>query len=69
MLAKNNGCHASRDILMSNKSGWSLIEYLNISEDDIGKYHDVTGAYAILRVADKYVIGYNTWRPAMKSQA
>ena len=62
MLAKNNGCHASRDILMSNKSGWSLIEYLNIREEDIGKYHDVTGAYAILRVADKYVIGYNTWR-------
>ncbi len=28
MLAKNNVCHAPRDILMSNKSGWSLIEYL-----------------------------------------
>lgn len=36
MLAKNNRCHAPRDILMSSKSGWSWIEYLNISEEDIG---------------------------------
>ena len=49
-------------MLAKNKSGWSLIEYLNIREEDIGKYQNVTGAYAILRVADKYVIGYNTWR-------
>ena len=50
------------EMLAKNKSGWSLIEYFNISEDDIGKYQDVTGVYAIVRVADKYVVGYNTWR-------
>ena len=49
-------------MLAKNKSGWILIEYFNIREEDIGEYQNVTGAYAILRVADKYVIGYNTWR-------
>ena len=49
-------------MLAKNKSGWALIEYLNIREEDIAKYQNVTGAYAILHVADKYVIGYNTWR-------
>ena len=49
-------------MLAKNKSGWSLIEYFDIREEDIGKYQNVTGAYAILRVADKYVIGYNAWR-------
>lgn len=49
-------------MLAKNKSGWKLIEYIDIQEEDIDRYENVTGAYAILRVADKYVIGYNSWR-------
>ena len=46
-------------MLAKNKSGWKLLEYIDIEEDDIEQYHNVTGAYAILRIADKYVVGYN----------
>lgn len=49
-------------MLAKNKSGWKLIEYIDIKEDDIELYHNVTGAYAILKIKDKYVIGYNGWR-------
>lgn len=49
-------------MLAKNKSGWKLIEYIDIQEEDIDCYENVTGAYAILKVAGKYVIGYNSWR-------
>lgn len=49
-------------MLAKNKSGWKLIEYIDIQEEDIDRYENVTGAYAILKVADKYVVGYNSWR-------
>lgn len=49
-------------MLAKNKSGWTLLEYINIEEKDIEKYENVTGAYAILKIKDKYVIGYNGWR-------
>lgn len=49
-------------MLAKNKSGWILLEYLDIEEKDIDKYENVTGAYAILKIADKYLIGYNGWR-------
>lgn len=49
-------------MLAKNKSGWKLMEYINIKEEDIEEYPNVTGAYAILKIADKYVIGYNGWR-------
>ena len=49
-------------MLAKNKSGWKLLEYIDIQEKDVEKYRNVTGAYAILRVADKYVVGYNSWR-------
>ena len=49
-------------MLAKNKSGWKLLEYIDIKEDDIEQYHNVTGAYAILKIADKYVVGYNGWR-------
>lgn len=49
-------------MLAKNKSGWKLMEYLDIDEADICKYPNVTGSYAILRIKDKYVIGYNGWR-------
>ena len=49
-------------MLAKNKSGWTLLEYIDIEEKDIEKYENVTGAYAILKIKDKYVIGYNGWR-------
>ena len=49
-------------MLATNKNGWKLIEYIDIPEEDIEQYQNVTGAYAILKVADKYVVGYNDWR-------
>ena len=49
-------------MLAKNKSGWKLLEYLDIEEKDIDKYENVTGSYAILKINDKYVIGYNGWR-------
>ena len=49
-------------MLVKNKMGWKLIEYVDIEEKDIKQYPNVTGAYAILKIADKYVVGYNGWR-------
>lgn len=49
-------------MLAKNKSGWTLLEYLDIAESDICKYNNVTGAYAILIIKDKFVIGFNNWR-------
>lgn len=49
-------------MLAINKSGWKLLEYINIQEDDIKQYKNVTGAYAILRIGAQYVVGYNRWR-------
>ena len=49
-------------MLAKNKNGWTLLEYIDIEEKDIDKYENVTGSYAILKIADKYVVGYNGWR-------
>lgn len=49
-------------MLAQNKSGWKLLEYLNIGEDRIADYENVTGAFAIIKVGDKYLIGFNSWR-------
>ena len=48
--------------IVQNKSGWILHEYLDIPEDEIPKYPNVTGACAIVKVEDEYLIGYNNWR-------
>lgn len=49
-------------VLAENKIGWKLLEYFKIEETDIDKYVNVTGAFAILKIKDKYVLGYNNWR-------
>lgn len=49
-------------MLASNKNGWTLLEYLKVNEDDIANYANVTGAFAIIKVNGKYLIGYNPWR-------
>lgn len=49
-------------MLAKNKSGWTLLEYLDIVESDICKYQNVTGSYAILMIKDKFLVGFNNWR-------
>ena len=49
-------------MLAHNKSGWTLLEYLNVSEVDIGDYDNVTGAFAVISVNGEYLIGFNSWR-------
>lgn len=49
-------------MLAKNKSGWALLEYLKIKEEEITNYDNVTGAFAIITVKGKYLIGYNPWR-------
>ena len=49
-------------VIAKNRSGWILHEYLNVREEQISEYPNVTGAYAIVKVGDEYLIGYNTWR-------
>ena len=50
------------EVIVKNRSGWTLHEYIDISEEKISGYPNVTGAYAIVRVGGKYLIGYNSWR-------
>lgn len=49
-------------MLAKNKSGWILLEHLNIKEADISEYENVTGAFAIIEVDERFLIGYNKWR-------
>lgn len=49
-------------MLAQNKSGWKLLEYLNVSEDRISDYENVTGAFAVIKVKGRYLIGFNSWR-------
>ena len=50
------------NVIAKNKSGWILNEFIDISEAQISEYPNVTGAYAIVKVGDEYLIGYNDWR-------
>ena len=49
-------------MLAKNKSGWMVLEYLKIKEDEIDNYENVTGSFAIINVDGKYLIGFNPWR-------
>ena len=49
-------------MIAKNKSGWVLHEYIKITENEISEYPNVTGAYAIVKIHDKFLIGYNRWR-------
>ncbi len=50
------------EILARNRSGWSLLEYIDIEESEIDHYGRVTGAYAIVCIKGLYLIGFNNWR-------
>lgn len=49
-------------MLAKNKSGWTLLEYLKINEEEIANYNNVTGSFAIININGKYLIGFNSWR-------
>ena len=36
------------EIIVKNRSGWTLHEYIDIPEEKISGYPNVTGAYAIV---------------------
>ena len=48
-----------REVIAKNRSGWILHEYISIPEEEISDYQNVTGAYAIVKVGDKYLVGYH----------
>lgn len=48
-------------MLAMNKCGLTLLDCLKIEESDICKYN-VTGAFAIVKVGDCYLFGFNNWR-------
>ena len=50
------------EMLAQNKNGWKLLEYLNVSEDRVSDYENVTGAFAVIKVKGRYLIGFNSWR-------
>ena len=49
-------------MLSMNKSGRKLIEYINITENNMENYYNITSSLVILIVQDKFVIGYNKYR-------
>lgn len=49
-------------MIITNKSGWTLLEYINTEEADIDKYKNVTGFFAIIQVGGRLLIGYNRYR-------
>lgn len=49
-------------MLAKNKNGYILLEYLNINEEEIINYKNITGSFAIINVKGKFLIGYNNWR-------
>lgn len=49
-------------MLAQNKSGWKLLEHLNVSEERISEYENVSGAFAIIKVGGNFLIGFNSWR-------
>lgn len=49
-------------MLAVNKSGWTLLDFLRIEEEEIKNYNNVTGAFAILNVGGEYLFGFNPWR-------
>ena len=50
------------EVIARNRSGWILHEYINIPEEQISEYQNVTGSYAVVKVGNKYLVGYNDWR-------
>lgn len=52
-------------ILAENKNGHQLLEYIQISENDLIEsniFKPITGSFAFIKCDGKYLIAYNKWR-------
>ena len=47
---------------IKNKCGYELLEYIPCKEQEIMNYKNVTGAGIVVKVGDKFLIGFNNWR-------
>lgn len=49
-------------MIIENKCGYKLLEYISCSEEDIVNYNNVTSAGAVVNIGGNYLIGFNNWR-------
>ncbi len=49
-------------MIIKNKCGYELLEYISCDERDIIEYANVTGAGVIVKVKDEFLVGFNNWR-------
>lgn len=49
-------------MIIGNRCGYKLLEYIPCEEENIGDYNNVTGAGVVVNIGEKYLIGFNNWR-------
>lgn len=49
-------------MIIKNKCGYELLEYIPCDEQEIKQYKNVTGAGIVIKVKDNFLIGFNNWR-------
>lgn len=49
-------------MIIKNKCGYELLEYIPCNEKEIINYENVTGAGIVVKVNDEFLIGFNNWR-------
>ena len=49
-------------MIIKNKCGYELLEYIPCNEQEIINYENVTGAGIVVKVNDEFLIGFNNWR-------
>ncbi len=49
-------------MIIKNKCGYELLEYISCSEEEIENYDNVTGAGIVFKVNNNYLVGFNNWR-------
>lgn len=49
-------------MIIKNKCGYELLEYIHCDEQEIINYENVTGAGIVVKVNDEFLIGFNNWR-------
>ena len=49
-------------MIIKNKCGYELLEFISCKEQEIINYKNVTSAGVVFKVENKYLIGFNDWR-------
>ncbi len=49
-------------MIIKNKCGYELIEFIPCKEQEIINYKNVTSAGVVIKVENKFLIGFNDWR-------